>query len=488
MSAALFTKNKNTSNNARSVKKLLISLPIRTPALLSPVTPLTPTFGLPRAAPTVVLRAKYSFHAQSLPEISIRQDEYVKHVDRPGNGWLMVQCIDRYACGLVPALYVEIAVNDAKFPVLADWLNAVNDSSSDWPTTAAVEHVLVNPAQQVWYRLDLAMHSGQHVFCAKQFEDFVDLHYSLQDKFGDHAVPRVPAAPARSVTALKDADAAGKEHLATAKALHAYMADVLANPLLQESAILLDFVTDTHTPRLVLAKGQPVPSSTHLSDALHKGSVVVGTPRKHSFSPTAPLPPVTVLLIPRSPLSKEVLQYLSSNLKYLSYLNQLGPALPKKQGRQGMPESGSSQTISSFSSLISTYNQLSIDEEQDVPAPASPQLLRRIKSPHSLASSCENTTVNSMAASTGPARTHYTSLSLDLGLLIKAVEPRTPTLDNLCHFDQRYKFVVPEPILRRNPDFDLSPLQPKMHRELLLGFEDSQWNVLPRNPARRSNS
>lgn len=502
MSSTLFQNKQNKQNKpARaSLRNLLISSPIRTSLPNSPVTPLTPTFGSPGTVPVVILRAKYSFSAQASPEISVGQSDYAKLIDRPGNGWLMVQCIDRNATGLVPALYMSIAVNDVNNPVSLEWLNAVS-TQNELVESAAVAAVLLGPDHDVWYRLDLVMSTGKRIFCAKHFDDFVDLHFSLRDKFGLGGMPSAPTAPLRPMTSVASADAARTEHLAKCRELDAYFGDLIRRTAVCECSIMQDFVNDTHCKRLVFESGAPVPSDLRLNNALHGGSISLRDinettltfsptaplppviqpqrPSAHgrtlSFSPTAPLPPVG---LPRSSVSKEGTHYSSSNLKYLSYLNQLPKLLPKQarpalqlsaKDHRSLPESTSSNTLSSFLSLISTYNQLSLDDEQ----PAGLRSSKR-KSPHSSSSSCEH----------GADMSKHTHYSLDLGLLHKAVEPRTPTFGQLYHIDQPYNVVIAEPILRADADFDLSPLQPKMHRELL---SDATINVLPRNPARASN-
>lgn len=57
---------------------------------------------------------------------------FLKLLDRPGNGWLLVQFLDSYrARGLVPATYVDIEVNDTRNPVSVEWLTEMGHGGAD---------------------------------------------------------------------------------------------------------------------------------------------------------------------------------------------------------------------------------------------------------------------------------------------------------------------------------------------------------------------
>lgn len=68
--------------------------------------------------PVIVLTAKYRFIAENPNELCIEPRDYLKLLERPGNGWLKVQMLDKYdQVGLIPASYVSIAVNDIINPI-----------------------------------------------------------------------------------------------------------------------------------------------------------------------------------------------------------------------------------------------------------------------------------------------------------------------------------------------------------------------------------
>ncbi|CAH2350119.1 hypothetical protein CLIB1423_01S02916 [[Candida] railenensis] len=115
MSATLFKSKQFKSK--KNLKGLLISPPVLANS----------TSALLQSAPlkqTVVLRAIYDFRAESECELTVSCGDYLKLLDKPGDGWLYVQILEKYDCkGLVPASYVDIEVNDTQNPVTRDWLN-----------------------------------------------------------------------------------------------------------------------------------------------------------------------------------------------------------------------------------------------------------------------------------------------------------------------------------------------------------------------------
>lgn len=115
MSATLFKSKQFKSK--KNLKGLLISPPV----LANSTSALLQTAPLKQ---TVVLRAIYDFKAESECELTVACGDYLKLLDKPGDGWLYVQILEKYDCkGLVPASYVDIEVNDTQNPVSRDWLN-----------------------------------------------------------------------------------------------------------------------------------------------------------------------------------------------------------------------------------------------------------------------------------------------------------------------------------------------------------------------------
>lgn len=145
---------------------------------------------------TVILMCKYEFVGESKHELSIKPNEYVKLLDRIGDGWLRVKHVNRDKIGLIPASYVKIAVNDLINPITLQWLNEItynynsdyvySDSTADdlfdfektYPVKVSVSNVLENN-EKFWYRIDIKLNNGDSVYISKFYQDFYNLHILL---------------------------------------------------------------------------------------------------------------------------------------------------------------------------------------------------------------------------------------------------------------------------------------------------------------------
>lgn len=379
MASSVFTSKQHKL--PRNLKKLLISSPMPHSPLNSPTSSGSPIFGK-SVFPVVVLRAKYDFSAQNLAEISIRGNDYFKLLDRPGNGWLMVQCIDRNDTGLVPALYVEIAINDPKRPVSIEWLTRVKSPKlpiMDEIKSISVSTVLLDSNNQTWYRLEIQMFSGVVKHVAKYFQEFQHLHLCLVEEL--QVSEKLPSPPRPLRTSSKPEPASWvKQHeknhmkqlVTHCEELDRYMNTLLAMDDVLLSEPMVDFVVAS-TSKWYEVPSHRVVAGDIINESLLPQSfnvtAAVNELRKLSFSPTAPLPPV--LNLPSSLSTSSMKPFSYSNTKYLSYLNQsasapCSPVIRQHPTRENQPsrspqkstisESRSSQTLCSFGSLFASYD------------------------------------------------------------------------------------------------------------------------------------
>ncbi|OBA21600.1 hypothetical protein METBIDRAFT_42815 [Metschnikowia bicuspidata var. bicuspidata NRRL YB-4993] len=155
----------------------------------------------------VILVAKFDFAAETNEELSVKKGDVLKLLDRFSNGWVLVEFIDKIASpGLVPALYVDIAVNDPINPVTLLWLHEMGMNSSDasktfndvqvqmllennspfsinnklYPLSATVSNYLMYE-NRFWYRVDVTYSLGEQGYLCRYYLDFYDLHLSLLD-------------------------------------------------------------------------------------------------------------------------------------------------------------------------------------------------------------------------------------------------------------------------------------------------------------------
>lgn len=532
MSSSVF--NSKHHKSSRNLKKLLISSPLLLSPLNSPTTPQVSSFR-PSSVPVVVLRSKYNFCAQNATEVSIRANDYFKLLDRPGNGWLMVQCIDRNETGLIPALYVEIAVNDAKTPVSVEWLTQVKTPRSailDEIKSIKVSSVLLDAGSHAWYRLDIRMCSGSVKYVAKYYQDFYLLHVCLLEEFYKSvklpSLPKPLRTPGKAVPAtwVNPSDKSHMKDLVTqCEELDKYMNLLLKVQDLLQCDTLLDFVNGHTNKCYEVPKKKNQPSEDTINNNLYPHSQniisILNPQRKLSFSPTAPLPPVQMpaTSLPKSTSTMKLINY--SNTKYLSYLNQsvsqpTSPTLPLEStmtsptktptGKCNITESKSCQTLSSFTSLFASYD-ISTEEDASLsPSRAGPGAATSPQRRHDVFFRSTESSNTEGSFDLVMSTTHHFSNSTDSmlsnGSYVKGAgsEPRTPTMNLNCFgpvdgiTDNEYG---------EEPDY-FRPLEPKMHKEMVAWTTKhyeypvgdnkhsdgthNRWEILPKNPARQANN
>lgn len=497
MSSGVFTSKQYKS--FKNLKKLSISSPISASPNTSPQTASFPVFRSNNAAPVVIFKVNYSFRAESPAELSVNANDYLKLVDRPGNGWLMVQRIDRNASGLIPALYVEIAVNDVTNPVSIEWLNEANQvQEPEYPRLTAITNVLQNSKARYWYRMDILMSSGKQVFIGKYYQDFYNLHICLISIYSK-ALPSLPK-PMRTASTSSGFPVPWKESdnshmldlVERCRELDNYFSQLLNIPEISKCEEMLQFINDEQFKRVEVGANEIPPSEDQINDLLFKDSINITAMLNPSrkFSPTAPLPPISLgrSFVSGTKSFNDLSKYTSP--KNMSHLNMSHIHLLTKQAEvPHMTESKSSQTISSFGSLIAGYDD---DEESlslintysprrgtssgsgkrvSIPAPL------EYAAPHSQHASHGST------STIGTPKMHYSSGTdslMSAGSTLKSSstpEPRTPVLDHA--FEQPYTAASPTThIIEEECDFDLSPLQPKMHKEILISNSSSSSTII----------
>lgn len=212
----------------KSLKKLVISLPILLPLLAAkPLTPLLP------GTPVVILQMKYDFLAELPIELTCRAGEYLKFMERPANGWIYVKLIDRTGSGLVPASYVDIAVNDMQNPISQSWLQ-----ETEGIMDISVSRVFATN-KRFAYQVDVVETTGEkHV--AKYYLDFYHLHQALTDEYS-FPIPQLPGLLPHVSFRHDEKQLATQE---TCQRLHYYMKQLLRIPCIRASLLLRDFLQD----------------------------------------------------------------------------------------------------------------------------------------------------------------------------------------------------------------------------------------------------
>lgn len=162
---------------------------------------------------TVILICQHGFTAENKYELTTHKGDILKVLERPGNGWLLVQFIDTVnKYGLIPAKYVDIAVNDPLDPITLLWLHQVDEVSptnsklynqaedisnnnalmvrpisthnKSYPKSASISNVLLLD-NRYWYRLDITYSDNSKAYLPRYYEDFYNLHGSLLNMVGN---------------------------------------------------------------------------------------------------------------------------------------------------------------------------------------------------------------------------------------------------------------------------------------------------------------
>ena len=499
MSSSLFSSRLQKST--RNLKKFAISSPLHvTPPLLQ-----QSSFG-PTKLPgwTVVLKAKFAFDAQAIPEMSLEQGDHVRLLERPGNGWLKVQRIREIGEGLVPALYLEIALNDPECPVSDEWLRDYQPplTARNGVTLVKVRYAYLSSCDNFWYRMDVVHNSGRTTYCAMFHEDFVALQTMLLPKEpveGLHLhLPKKQHAILPNLRNTLRSEASIRTQGIMVLSLDNFVQTLYTHLQSCSNNSIGEYIENHCTRKFHVRSGEIPPNEEALATSLVEGSVrVCGGPeptRNNSFSPTLPLPPIEDESEPKPdtlPLAVN-LPYTAANMKYLSYLNQsqnlLTPSsLKKRLQRQLRPVS--TRTIASLNSLIDSYADMGLDEcsseyeeeeeqpsEDDTDSDEFQDLFQEFEetnaeqvplSPLKLAgSACSETRRDTFSLQLASFKNSLKSMLSEYGLECNTSsmtintdghEPVTPTLGN----------PVAHPSVKVLSEFDLSPLEPKKHRVLL---------------------
>lgn len=534
MSGTLFSTKSHRSS--RHLRKLSISSPLH----VTPPTELAAVFPTSRPPVwTVILTAKYNFEALGKPEMSLQKGDHVRLLDRPGNGWLKVQRIHEIGEGLVPALYLEISVNDPHNPVSSEWLNDYQEQASkrNRVSLVKVKSAYLSPCNNYWYRMDVVFNSGRTTCCAMFYEDFVSLHQLVANEGPiDASTPELPQnhlAVSINLRHTMRGEAVARSQASMVLGLDKFMQSVLRMVQCHSSNLLGDYIDNHCTRKVHVRQHELFPSdeavASSLVDGLARATRGQAPTRNNSFSPTAPLPPILgtpgslnsmgsvsrlelVSCTPHSP-------YLASNLKYLSYLNQNHGQSHNQSHNQSLlllsHHSLTAQTkeqrqlairrrVISLNSVIDSYANESSDNESEAekdnanPLDINPsgrnvfeafesELVRLVSRSTSqkLGSPCEPREKDAFSAQMTGFKSLLKTGSSEYGsecnfssvtASTDSYEPRTPTLSH----------PQVHPSVKVLSEYDLSPLEPKKHHaffgsagdDFSLGTKFS-WDPLP---------
>lgn len=353
---------------SRNLRKLLISSPITSP-INSPATSNCSIFS--SSEYSVILKVNFDFVGESYPELSVNEGEYVKFVERLDNGWLMVQCIDKAERGIIPALYVNVEVSDPDNSISNNWLRGLKNNviSRDFPQRAKISQVLLNQSGHFWYLYEVSMNSGKIIFFGKLYQDFYTLHCALEKSIGERF--NLPPLP-KPITICKGEEKKFKlgRILKRCKELNDYQRSILDISEICHNPVMLDFISADNGQLIVFERKEAVPSIEILTEMIYRNSNnfhFFNLASQRSFSTTAPLPRDdndslildTMRACSQHPYSNHTILDAHNSTHYSLPINYKGDYYEQSHSemkRQEVLSSRSSHALSSFSSLIDSYD------------------------------------------------------------------------------------------------------------------------------------
>ncbi|EGW30857.1 uncharacterized protein SPAPADRAFT_68091 [Spathaspora passalidarum NRRL Y-27907] len=368
----------------RKVKDLQISGPLD-PNTLTLLSPLSPESNLQKSPHSQrdsrtkarhsypVLLAKYEFKAERDGQLNIKAGDYLILIERPGNGWLEVHHIDnKESRGLIPASFVDIAVNDCVNPVSLRWLTQfeskeveevdtfnndyfelASDSAfaKNYPIKVVIDKAFQSLSKKFLYKMKVVMTNKDTLYLAKRYQDFYHFHIELMETYPNfHNLPKLPP-PLFQVpqsSRLKFDKRFVDDLISITQDLNEYFSQLINYfPEIQKSTEILDFIFGG--PYHLTKNSQKV-NEEEVNNFLFPNCIDVESyvkSSKSTFSTTAPLPPVTSFKqYPESPRRRSN-QY--DNSKYSTYINQ-------NQAKE-ITHSNSTYSLESYTSLIEVYDR-----------------------------------------------------------------------------------------------------------------------------------
>lgn len=259
---------------------------------------------------SVILVAKFDFHAETKEELSVSKGDVLKLLDRFSNGWVLVKFIDKVVPpGLVPCLYVDIAVNDPNNPITAQWLHQKSGQESQsffdaqvqgmlennapltfnnmpYPLTVTVSHYLTYE-NRFWYRVDVTYSTGQQGYLCRYYQDFYDLHASLLELYNGvdgklaSEFGKPPKLPEPIPSNKRDSAEQQELFSVRCRQLSTYMSELIKNKRYQVSSALVDWLDKTYCERPGFVVDDALNDTNEvISQQILPGSVILASESK----------------------------------------------------------------------------------------------------------------------------------------------------------------------------------------------------------------
>lgn len=235
----------------------------------------------------VILICKYDFIAENKDELTVKHNQYLKFIHKLGNGWILVHDLeDKSIKGLVPASYLDIAINDFINPITLSWLQEITNDNDNiyhhFNIESIFDDIIIDQVFQnlkdniFWYKVEIKI-DNQFIYIGKTYHEFYELHCKLLliNQYFDQ-LPKLPPPVFR--TSYYHSQSTAKFNKNLIKKLYNlcfelqnYMKFLLKIPnILIQSIELYEFIYDC--PQLI--KNSKIISNDELIDKIYPNSII----------------------------------------------------------------------------------------------------------------------------------------------------------------------------------------------------------------------
>lgn len=295
----------------------------------------------------VIVVAKFDFQAESKEELTISKGDVLKLLDRFSNGWVLVKFIDKvHPPGVVPCLYVDIALNDPINPITLKWLHQETNANSGafrsfvdaqvqslladngpltinnmpYPLTASVSHYLTFE-DRFWYRVDVTYSTGEQGYLCRYYQDFYDLHAALLEMCSGLSekevleLGKLPKLPEPMPSKKRDSTEQQEIFSERCRQLSTYMSELVQNKNYQVSLTLVDWIDKDYSERPGFVVDDAL-NDTHevINQLILEGSVTLASKSKLEKVPSPEIKKVEPFVKPQVPIGMELKRSKSKNI------------------------------------------------------------------------------------------------------------------------------------------------------------------------------
>lgn len=136
----------------------------------------------------VILVSNFKFDSENSFELSVNKGDLLKFIAKKPGGWILVKSLDKLSnCGLIPASYVEIVINDVKNPVTLSWLSTDDNFI---PQPGSPSTLASNPKSPILDKQSSPVKNPNQIKDIRELSDAVPIRNSNRNRIVSSEVKR----------------------------------------------------------------------------------------------------------------------------------------------------------------------------------------------------------------------------------------------------------------------------------------------------------